>query len=352
MPVGTRFEQVGMAFNKGIVTDLLRNELGFKGIICTDWGLITDVELLGQDMPARAWGCEHLTELERVVKILEAGCDQFGGESRPELVVQAISEGLVTEERIDESVSRLLTEKFVLGLFDDKRFVNVEEAGDVLGNKQLMELGAATQRRSLTVLTNGSNAFPLPPQVTVSCKFYVEGLGSSDIAEQRGLCLVSSPAEADIALLRLRAPYEPRPGGFESKFHAGSLEFPAEEVARVVDIIERIPVTMLDVYLDRPAVLTPFEEAQERANQAAAAAAGADQKQSVCRGSTLMVNFGASDEAFLDGCLGVGDYLPEGRLPFDLPRSQNAADSSREDVAFDTENPLFRFGSGVEYKRK
>ena len=65
MPVGTDYEEVGFAFNKGIITDLLRDELGFDGIVCTDWGLVSDSVILGQAMPARAWGVEHLSELDR-----------------------------------------------------------------------------------------------------------------------------------------------------------------------------------------------------------------------------------------------------------------------------------------------
>jgi beta-glucosidase len=56
MPVGTEYDEVAFAFNKGIITDLLRGELAFDGIICTDWGLVTDTSIPGQPMPARAWG--------------------------------------------------------------------------------------------------------------------------------------------------------------------------------------------------------------------------------------------------------------------------------------------------------
>ena len=118
MPVGTDWEEVGFAFSHGVITDLLRNELGYDGIVCTDWGLISDSVIMDQPMPARAWGVEHLSELDRAQKIIDAGCDQFGGESRPELVVELVRSGRVTEERIDQSVRRLLREKFVLGLFD------------------------------------------------------------------------------------------------------------------------------------------------------------------------------------------------------------------------------------------
>ena len=96
MPVGTDWEEVGFAFSHGVITDLLRNELGFDGIVCTDWGLISDSVIMGQPMPARAWGVEHLSELDRAQKIIDAGCDQFGGESRPELVVELVRSGRVS----------------------------------------------------------------------------------------------------------------------------------------------------------------------------------------------------------------------------------------------------------------
>jgi beta-glucosidase len=115
MPVGTDWEEVGFAFSHGVITKLLRNELGFDGIVCTDWGLIGDSVIMGQPMPARAWGVERLSELDRVVKVIDAGCDQFGGESRPELVIEAVRSGRVSEQRIDQSVRRLLRESSCSG---------------------------------------------------------------------------------------------------------------------------------------------------------------------------------------------------------------------------------------------
>ncbi|KAH8681947.1 periplasmic beta-glucosidase precursor [Xylariales sp. PMI_506] len=343
MPVGTKYEEVGFAFNKGVITDILRKELGFTGIVCTDWGLITDTVLQGQDMPARAWGCEHLSELERVIKILNAGCDQFGGESRPELVVQAVKEGFITEARINESICRILTEKFALGLFDDKRFVDAGRAAEIVGHEHFMRLGHNTQCRSFTILTNFNDTLPLSPQHSSGSRFYVEGVPADAVAK-RGLSVAESYREADIALIRLQAPYEPRPGGFERKFHSGSLEFPEKEIARLSKIIDTVPITILDVYLDRPAVLTPLVEEQERVSERTGLTA---HKES--RGTALMVNYGANADAFLDVCFGGGDALPEGRLPFDLPRSMDAASHSREDMPFDTANPLFRFGFGLRY---
>jgi beta-glucosidase len=60
MPVGTEYDEVTFGHNKGIITDLPRGELGFDGISRIDWGLVKDATILGQPMPARAWGLEHL----------------------------------------------------------------------------------------------------------------------------------------------------------------------------------------------------------------------------------------------------------------------------------------------------
>ena len=57
------------------------------------------------------------------------------------------------------------------------------------------------------------------------------------------------------------------------------------------------------------------------------------------------MNWGASAAALLDVLTGIAD--PQGRLPFDLPRSMAAVEASRPDVPFDTAEPLFRFGHGL-----
>ena len=324
MPVGTDWEEVGFAFNKTVITGLLREKLGFDGIICTDWGLITDTAILGQDMPARAWGCEGLSELERTKKILDAGCDQFGGESRPELVIQLVNDQLIPESRIDVSVTRILREKFALGLFDSP-FVDVEEAAKIVGQPQWKAEGESAQRRAHTLLKNEGSVLPLQEQRYQTKKFYVEGVSQAAV-EARGLKLASLE-EADIAIIRLRCPYEPRPGGFEAHFHAGSLEYSTEEKARQSRIFSKVPVNIVDMYLDRPAVIP------EVASQATA----------------LTVSYGSNENAYLDVIFGKNGAAPEGKLPFDLPISMEAVQKSSEDVPFDTECPLFNFGYGLSY---
>lgn len=319
---GTQIEEVGFGFNKGIVTDLLRHDLGFDGIVCSDWGLITDTFIAGQEMPARAWGVEHLSEVERAARILEAGVDQFGGETRPELIVQLVQEGKVSEERIDVSVRRLLKEKFALGLFENP-FVDPDEAVKVVGNAAFVKWGQEAQRSAYTLLKNQDETLPLKNHE--GAKVYIEGLNATYL-DGRGLEIVDTPEKADLALLRLRAPYEPRPGGFESNYHAGSLEYNATEKARQQAIYDAVP-TIVDLYLDRPAAVPEIAESAV----------------------ALLASFGSSPEAFLDVVFGVDGAEPHGKLPFDLPRSTQAVEDSKEDVPFDTANPVYRFGHGLRY---
>lgn len=320
MPVGIDVEEVACGFNRDLITRLLRQELGFDGIVCTDWGLLTDAEIRGQEMPARAWGVEHLTPSERARKVLDAGADQFGGEHCPDLVVDLVRAGAVTEQRIDEAVRRLLREKFALGLFDQRR-VDVERAAAIAGCPEFRAAGRDAQSRSVTVLANhrvaGSPALPL----TSGCRLHVAGVDAEVAA--RYATVVDSPSDADISLLRIAAPYEPRPGGFEAMFHAGSLEFQPDELDTILAALRAGP-TVVDVFLDRPAVLTPI----------------------VDDATAIVGSYGCSDEALLDALFGL--VPPAGRLPFDLPRSMAAVAASRTDVPFDTADPLFRCGHGLD----
>ncbi|WP_269936495.1 glycoside hydrolase family 3 protein [Arthrobacter sp. HY1533] len=318
MPVGTGHEEVGFGFNKSVITGLARERYGFDGIVCTDWGLLSDAQIMGEPFPARAWGVEHLSVAERMAKVIEAGVDQFGGEAIPEVLVQLVQDGTIAEARLDESARRLLREKFILGLFDAP-FVDVEAAARIVGSPECRAAGERAQREALTVLANGGDGGPTLP-LARGIRIYAEGLDPATAAGYG--TIVDSPAEADVALLRLSAPFEPRPGVFESFFHQGSLAFPQEEIERINAVCAAVP-TVLEIYLDRPAILTPF------AGTAAA----------------LVVDFGASDHAVLDVLF--GDSPARGRLPFELPSSMAAVAESRSDMPSDTADALFPFGHGI-----
>ncbi|GAA1144125.1 glycoside hydrolase family 3 N-terminal domain-containing protein [Microbacterium natoriense] len=314
MPVGTQYEEVGFGFNKGVLTGLLRERFGFDGIVCTDWGLVTDQPIMGTDFAARAWGVEHLTPAERMVKILDAGADQFGGENETELLIGLVRSGEVAEGRLDVSARRLLREKFELGLFEDP-YVDVDAADAIVGSAEFRAAGEQAQRASVAVLSN-DGVLPL----RTGLKLYVEGIAPEAAARYGEV--VATPEEADAAILRLQAPYEQRASMFENFFHAGSLDFPEDVIAHVVEVAASVP-TVVDVFLDRPAILGPIVEA-----------AGA-----------VVANWGAGADALLDVLTGA--VPATGKLPFDVPSSMAAVEASRPDVPFDTEDPLFRFGHGL-----
>jgi beta-glucosidase len=317
MPVGTEHEEVGFGFNRGVVTGLLRERYGFDGVVCTDWGLLSDTVLDSAVWPARAWGVEHLSREERALKAIEAGVDQFGGEACPEVVVELVRSGRVDEARIDTSARRLLRDKFRLGLFDDP-YVDPDAAAEQVGTASLVERGLHAQTRSIVLLGNDRGLLPLGD----TSRVYVEGLDPSELANG---AVVDRPEDADVAIVRLQAPYEPRDGNLvEALFHAGALDFGAEELERLVALMRRVP-TVLDIYLDRPAVIP------ELADAAAA----------------LLADFGASGAALLD--VVFGRATPTGALPFELPSSMDAVRRQLPDVPYDSEDPLFPFGHGLSY---
>ena len=314
MPVGTEYEEVGFGFNKSVITGLLRERYRFDGVVCTDWGLISDSEIFGQPFPARAWGVEHLTPRERMKKVLDAGADQFGGEANPELLLELVAEGEVTEARLDVSARRILREKFELGLFENP-YVDEDAADDIVGRAEFRAAGEDAQRASITVLSN-DGALPFAR----GRKLYVEGI-DAEVAASFGE-VVETPGEADLAIIRLHAPFEERETMFENFFHAGSLAFSEQVVAHVREVADAVP-TVVDVLADRPPILTPIVEAA----------------------AAVTVNWGASGAALLDVLSGA--FPAQGALPFDLPRSMAAVEASRPDVPFDTADPLFRFGHGL-----
>jgi beta-glucosidase len=278
----------------------------------------------GLPFPARAWGVEDLNRLDRVARVIDAGCDQLGGETCPELIVDLVLAGRVSRERLDASVRRLLQVKFELGLFDDP-YVDEDAAELTVGRRDFVSAGMDAQRRSLTLLKNDSAEGRAVLPLTRGTRVCAPDI-TSDVLSGYGVP-VSSPTEADVAVLRLRAPYEPRNTYFlEARFHAGSLEFERAALARVTDLAGVVPI-VVDLYLDRPAILSTVAE------DAAA----------------IVVNYGCADDTLLDVLFGAAK--PQGKLPFELPRSTAAVEASRPDLSSDTADPLYRYGFGLSYQQ-
>lgn len=321
-PLGLEFDEVGFAFQRRIITDLLRDRLGFDGVVVTDFNIVTGMRLprMGVELPVRAWGLLDLPPVERVGRLFDAGIDQLGGEDDPQYILEALDRGLVTEQRLDVSVRRVLRDKERLGLFDDP------SAGTVAPNRIRESIATAgntalaRRAQAASVVALAGSPVTLGPSVRV----YSEGIDRGVLAEYASP--VDDVANADLAILRLEAPHDVHPvGSMEAAFHSGSLEFPEQEVRRIAEIATAVP-TVVDVFLDRAAVLSPLASLP---------------------GITLTGTFGVDDEVLLDAVCGRAPV--GGRLPFDLPRSMAAVVASREDVPFDTIDPLFAFGHGLRW---
>ncbi len=307
-------EPVGFGFNKGVITNLLREKYGFAGVVCTDWGLLTDVTIGNRVMHARAWGVEHLSVKERALKALDAGVDQFGGEVCPQVLIDLVRSGELPESRIDESVRRILRDKFILGLFDDP-YVDEEAAGQIVGQDSFRKAGELAQRKSIVLLKNSPRADGRTLPLHGRPRLFLENL-SEEIAASYGE-VVHDLDEADLAILRLKTPFEPRNKDvLDFLFHAGDLDFKPAELERILGILKRKPA-IVEITLERPAVIPEI---------AASAAA-------------LLASFGASDAAVMDVIF--GRFQPGGHLPFELPSSMDAVRQQKEDLPHDLRIPCF-----------
>jgi beta-glucosidase len=323
VPMGQQnVEEVGFSYNKAIITELLRNKYHYDGVVCTDWGLVSDTKLGSVNFVARAWGVEKLNTEERVQRIIDAGVDQLGGENLPEVIVKLVKERKLSEGRIDASVVRLLRLKFQLGLFDNP-FVDEKKAAAIVGNPEFMKAGEDAQRRSLTLLKNDNHTLPLAPN---KLKIYIKNINPK-IAAAFGT-IVNDPKQADIAIIRLQTPNYPiteAKGNFIAQmFHFGDLDFKGQQLDDILNLEKTVP-TVVDIYLDRPAVIPQISG----------------------NAKALIANFGSSDAALLD--VVFGKYKPQGHLPIEMPSSMEAVRSQKEDMPYDSKDPLYKFGYGLSY---
>ena len=321
VPTDQTSENVGFAYNKDIITGLLREKYKYEGIVCTDWGVISD-NPMGPIVTwhARAWGAEKLSREERVLKVINAGCDQFGGEYCPELVINLVKTGKLSEDRINQSVRRILRQKFQLGLFDNP-YVDVDKVKNSVGKPEWVALGEQTQRKSLTLLKNDNQLLPLKASKP---KIFIKNI-KKEIAAQYGT-VVDKPEAADFAIIRANTPWVPvkTDNPMAQGFHHGDLDFKGKEKDDILSICKKVP-TIFNIYLDRPAIFSEIN--------------------ALAKG--VIADYGASDAAVLDVIFGKAK--PEGKLPFELPSNMGAVLKQKEDVPYDSEKPLYKFGFGLRY---
>ena len=322
-PINMPFESVGFSFNKGVIDTLLRKKLGFKGIINSDTGPI-------DMMP---WGVENLTIPERYQKAILSGVDIFSGDANPEKLLETVKKGLVTEARINESIVRLLKEKFDLGLFENP-YVNVETAVKTVGNAEYQKKADIAQRKSIVLLRNEAKLLPLIKKTKIYFETYYDNGRTKNAVNivtpkivNPNIEFVKTKEEADAVILWLI----PNTGGLFSSTGAAielSLSKNRIDIAHFNGMLASKP-TILVINYTNPWVIDEINKGNAK---------------------TLMATFGTTPEAVMD--IVSGAFNPSGKMPFTTPISVKAVLENQSDVPGFMKPKgygLFHYGDGLSY---
>ena len=307
-------ENVAIGFNKDLLTTLLRDELGYKGVICSDWGIIN----------GRHWGVGDLSIEERYIKAIDAGIDQFGGEKDTEVVIELVKKGLIPLSRIDASVKRILKNKFDLGLFDNP-YVEVDQVKSRVNTERNIKLGKEAQKQSMVLLKNDST-LPLEKNINI----FVDGFNAKSIVHGN---VVSDIKDADVIVSYVHTVFNGnQPSGIDrlvdnvlsSIFPNQDLNFSPEILEKLEEFSSIKPLIVI-VDLNRPAILDSINQMS----------------------SALVGTFGVDESVIFETLF--GESKPTGKLPFEIPSSMKEVNEQLEDVPDDTMNPTFKFGFGLTY---
>jgi beta-glucosidase len=326
IPTGTEYEEIAYAYNKGVIQDLLRGKMGFKGIINSDTGPI-------EMMP---WGAENLTIAERYKRTLEAGVNIYSGTADPSKLLEVAKSGEVDLKLIDNSVFRLLMEKFELGLFENP-YVDEDAAERIVGNAKFQEKADLAFRKSIVLLRNDQKTLPLKAKTKVYFESYFQKKGESPskvynaIDGNHDLEFVNTAEEADVILLWIAPGSKSLFDSDGSPLHL-SLSKNAVNVDYVNQLTPKKP-TILAINYTNPWVIDEIYNQHTQNN---------------IKG--VIATFGTTPEALLD--IVTGKFNPQGKMPFSTPVSEDAAQNQKEDVPGYMEGKgyaLFNNKEGLSY---
>ncbi|WP_232547236.1 glycoside hydrolase family 3 N-terminal domain-containing protein [Propioniciclava soli] len=354
--VGQNEGAFGNAYSEQLIKDELRGELGYDGVVCTDWGITGDPGPM-DSFAARCFGVEDLSVAERHLRLIMNGVDQFGGNNEVAPVLEAYALGAewygedVMRARFEEAAVRLLRGMFRVGLFDDP-YLELAESLAVVGNPAFVQAGHDAQLASVIALKGLDTRLPrgakvwIPPRHTDAHKGFMRNLvpaADSDALQPAVVAeyfeAVDDPADADAALVVMESPHaDPYVDGFRpislqyrpyraetarEASLAGDRSYRGADAvisnASDLDRLEQARAAMGDrpvvavVKLDTPVVLAEVEPLAD----------------------ALFVHYGVSDRALLDVVTGAGH--PGGRLPATMPADMATVEASCEDVFDDYE---------------
>lgn len=350
--------------SRWLLTDLLRAELGFEGVVVTDWADISKLCEMHRVAP-------DIKEATRLA--VHAGIDlcmvpedfQF-----TDALIALVREGKISERRIDASVRRLLRLKRDLGLFDQA--YPVAQGADQVGGEKDRALSLRAARESITLLTNVEGALPL----TTSRKVAIVGPGATSVPMLHGgWSYTWQGAEAAAYPKDLRTVA----AALEAAC-PGARTLSSETTATPERLAQNMAEHATDVFIyvigETPSVEKPgdIEDLALPAAQLAEFHRIADTKKPVIvvilAGRPRIIReivprAKAVLHAYLPGPAGgqaiadvvFGTVNPSGRLPFTYPRYSGSLvpydhkESARFDNKFgkDAFRPQFEFGHGLSY---
>jgi beta-glucosidase len=372
IPIGQKYlpNDVGMAFSKGIVIELLRNKLGFKGYVNSDTGIIGD----------RAWGLEDKSVDEQIVIAIESGTDVLSGFDKNKQIFDLIASKKISEDRVNLSVTRLLTEQFRLGLFENP-YVDPNRASYIVGNRAFQKKAELVQRKSIVLLQRKEGLLPMPkpntvrenspagfvrPEITTvapsdrdSITLYTMGMNSEVVGDKRwfGFTVVSGdydpkkeeirptvPTDTDYVIVRVVVSNEGarrdlRFGGSNPE-ELDMLSFSEMATAKswkITPSLEDIQAVMKELGADKTILSIRFRQPFVLDKESGLRDAGA-----------ILATFGVSDAAVMD--ILTGNFKPSGKLPFSLAKNAKAIVEQAPDApGYDKADTLFPFGHGLSY---
>ena len=342
--------------SKAALQDLLREQMGFEGIIQTDWGMIWAI----QEGRGTMLGEEVSDEEAIIIGITESRVDGIGGESIRliDQMEELVGDGKIDEDIITAAAKRIVKAKFELGVFENP-YCDVEYAVSFVGNEEHMALNLEAARKSMTLLKNDGI---LPLTKDAGQKILVVGPRAGDMDSLVGGW--SSKQEG----LTIAAAVEQYAGASDTvTYIAGNDESELDairEAAKDADIIiasvgepsyQHDPpwgYSTLEITPVQQAVLDTVKEAAPETPIITVVTGGRPYILTWCDENTNAIL-----EAYYPGQQGgiaiaetlFGDNNPTGKTPIQFPRDMASVNAQYGDVARDLENPLYDYGWGLSY---